>query len=238
MASARQLASVLFLRALTAEAAVDQRVLVRLGTVFNITLPDIEDLVRLCQNGACTEEGEGGVSGRAALTQGEAMKVDLRFLRVLLTRTSAPGVEPGEGGGACTESEGGKDAVGEVADLGGIGDADVERGMSPSASEVSRKVVQNFLMALIRRKAYTSAVALMKQLGCQLELAREALVGMVRDNQAELAAEWAGHLGRDTCRFLVRQCTEEGQFKAAYQTVQKYGLAEEFPEAYLLYRKR
>ncbi|XP_024536563.1 uncharacterized protein LOC112348400 [Selaginella moellendorffii] len=106
-----------------------------------------------------------------------------------------------------------------------------------SSISEARKLGENLVLKLVKGRSYNSAVALLKSFGLEECTGREFLVTMVRDNQVDLAGQWAWHLGPESCRFLVQHCTDRKLFKMAYRLVDRYGMHDEFPEAYHLYKR-
>lgn len=102
----------------------------------------------------------------------------------------------------------------------------------------ARATIEPFILNLVKKRMYTSAVQLLKEFDLQDCTPQEFLVTMVNHNEADLAGQWAAHLGKEMLCFLVRQCTEMGHYKVAYKFVERYQLSKDFPDAYQLYRRR
>ncbi|MCO5550496.1 hypothetical protein L7F22_003983 [Adiantum nelumboides] len=101
----------------------------------------------------------------------------------------------------------------------------------------AKQFVELYLMDLLKRQLYTGAVSLIKNFGLQTCDYQDLIAEIVDDGQANLAIEWAVHLGKDMLKFLVQHCTETGLYKVAYKVVQQHKLEAEFPDAYHLYRQ-
>lgn len=112
-------------------------------------------------------------------------------------------------------------------------DADEEKRV-----QEAKEIVAPFILSLVKDRAYTSAVALLKQFDLQDCTPRDFLATMVTDGEPDLAGQWAAHMGVDMCCYLVQQCTEMGMYKVAHRLVQRYKLENQFPDAYLLYKQR
>ncbi|KAL3688911.1 hypothetical protein R1sor_015220 [Riccia sorocarpa] len=106
-----------------------------------------------------------------------------------------------------------------------------------SRIQVAKDLVSPFILSLVKDRAYTSAVALLKQFDLQDCTPRDFLTTMVTDGEPDLAGQWAAHMGIDMCCYLVQQCTEMGQYKVAHRLVQRYKLEHHFPDSYILYKQ-
>ena len=98
--------------------------------------------------------------------------------------------------------------------------------------------VRAYLRALVARKAYPAAVALMQQLKISEQSSAAFLIDMVERGQINLAADWSKCLGMDSVRGLVEECNSRDNFKASFKIVERLRLEQQFPDAYLLYRRR
>lgn len=129
----------------------------------------------------------------------------------------------------------GRDGLGVSA--GGVAAASAA---APAPSESPEQaLVRTYVQRLLERRAYPAAVGVMQHLEVAVEQAGACLVDLVETGMVDLAADCAAHLGAAQYgRHLVRSCMKRGLFKPAHKIVTRLGLEDDFPDSYILYRKR
>lgn len=107
---------------------------------------------------------------------------------------------------------------------------------SPDLSASGRAAAPSYSKRLIGEKNYAAGMGLVQQLELGSQVGEALLLQMIDDGAASAAVDWAKQFGPEVGKQLVARLAERGDHKTAWQLIEKLGLQESFPDAYIKYR--
>ncbi|GBG88387.1 hypothetical protein CBR_g47086 [Chara braunii] len=209
----------------------DKRLLFRIVVAFNLRLEDLDDAAVVGGGFGGKEEPiasggnepDSGGSGKEAAGNGGGGGKDAAGNGGSDAAGDGGGKEDGsEGGGKEDGSEGGK----------GVG-------VNGGKEGGGREVVMRFVHEQLEARARKTALEFLDLFDLRLDPEEEKnfIEKMVVERKLDIAIEWAGRLGKDTCAFLIEKLRENQQWKLAHVYVEKLDLKDRFPDSFQLYRE-
>lgn len=107
---------------------------------------------------------------------------------------------------------------------------------SPDLGESGRAAAGRFAKKLVAEKNFAAGMGLAQQLDLGAELGAALLLQMIDAGAAQAAVDWAKPYGKEVGGRIVRDLAARGEHKTAWQMIEKLGMQDDFPGAYIAYR--